>query len=180
MGNHTENIVEEYYRRQRYFTIAGVRQGVYESDIFAIRHNAQKGVEALHIEVQTSFRPVAYLSNKNARKRNDEVAAAEIKIWMQKKFFSQKKKELRERLWPSAKWQLVFVHSEVKDRRELLAIQDNGIQLLHFSTVISNLASAKPKSKAAKGEYFTTSSAGDVSEVLTFFASYVSTRVERD
>lgn len=43
-----------------YFTIRGVKIGVHEMDLLAIRFTAT-GLDCRHIEVQASVRPVSYL-----------------------------------------------------------------------------------------------------------------------
>jgi hypothetical protein len=64
-----EEIVEEWLNRNGYFTIRGIKVGVHEIDLLAL---AVRGsvIEARHIEVQASIRPVSYLCPlpKNAQK----------------------------------------------------------------------------------------------------------------
>lgn len=57
-----ETIVEEWLNRQGYFTMRGIRQGVDEIDILAVRPNVDSSVEGIHVEVQASVRPVSYLT----------------------------------------------------------------------------------------------------------------------
>lgn len=56
-----EELVEEWLRRQGYFTIRGIKLGVQEIDLLAMRPRAG-GFECRHIEVQASVRPVSYLT----------------------------------------------------------------------------------------------------------------------
>jgi len=56
-----EEIVEEWLNRQGYFTIRGVKLGVDEIDILAIKL-VGKDVECRHIEITASMRPVSYIS----------------------------------------------------------------------------------------------------------------------
>ena len=46
----SESVVEEWLNRAGYFTIRGMRYGVSEIDLLAVRYTLQ-GVEGRHIEV---------------------------------------------------------------------------------------------------------------------------------
>jgi hypothetical protein len=46
---------------QRLLTIRGVREGVAEIDLLAVKPLDGTAVEALHVKVQTSFRPIGYI-----------------------------------------------------------------------------------------------------------------------
>ena len=56
-----EEIVEEWLNRQGYFTIRGIKIGVHEIDLLALRITKQ-GEECRHFEVQASVNPVSYFS----------------------------------------------------------------------------------------------------------------------
>ena len=67
-----EQLVEEWLNRKNFFTMRGIKSGVDEIDLLAIRPT-QKGVECWHEEVQISYRPVGYIGgDTNARKRTDK------------------------------------------------------------------------------------------------------------
>ncbi len=161
MSLFSEQLVEEYYNRRRFLTIRGARQGVGEIDLLAIRHH-QIAVEGLHIEIQTSFRPVAYLSNSNARVRSDEQTQEDMKVWIQKKYLSTKKEMLRQSVWSGIKWRFVLVHARLKDERELVILKQAGIELLPFEDVICEITLP-----TKKGE-FTATAGGDASEILRY------------
>jgi hypothetical protein len=159
----SEQLVEEYYNRQRYLTIRGAKQGVGESDILAIRYS-EPSCEALHIEVQTSFRPVAYLSNGNAGagNRSNTQVEAEMATWFEKKFTSRNKVRLRESVWPKAEWNFVFVHGRMKDSRELDFLTKHHVELICFSKILRGVTE-----KVRRGG-FTASSGGDLAEILRY------------
>ena len=56
-----EEIVEEWLNRQGYFTIRGIKLGVHEIDLLAIRPGPTR-LECRHIEVQASVRPISYIT----------------------------------------------------------------------------------------------------------------------
>lgn len=57
-----EEIVEEWLNRKGYFTIRGIKIGVNELDILAIKPISGQKTECRHIEVQCSMRPVSNIS----------------------------------------------------------------------------------------------------------------------
>ncbi len=58
-----EEIVEEWLNRQGYFTIRGIKTGVQEIDLLAVKWENNFQVKRRHIEVQASMRPVSYISS---------------------------------------------------------------------------------------------------------------------
>ena len=57
-----EEIVEEWLNRQGYFTIRGIKMGVQEIDLLAVKWQIDGKAECRHVEVQASMRPVSYIS----------------------------------------------------------------------------------------------------------------------
>lgn len=135
-----------------------------ETDILAIRYQ-QPAVEGLHIEVQTSFRPVAFLSNGNAGagSRTDQQVQQEMQVWIHKKYLSATKAALRQSVWPAIMWKYVFVHAVLRDSRELESLRQAGIELLPFEDVLRDIT------LPTKKRGFTASAGGDVSEILRFY-----------
>lgn len=72
-----EEIVEEWLNRKGYFTIRGIKLGVHEIDLLAIKVTPG-GVERRHLEVQSSMRPVSYLTKvpKDVQKRTGRASAS--------------------------------------------------------------------------------------------------------
>lgn len=59
-----ETLAEEWLNRQGFLTVRGARDGVNEMDMLAVRLQPSQGTEpeAWHVEVQSSFRPMNYLT----------------------------------------------------------------------------------------------------------------------
>jgi hypothetical protein len=57
-----ESLVEEWLNREGFFTIRGVKHGVGEMDLLAVRPQPQDAVVGWHVEVQASFRPIGYIT----------------------------------------------------------------------------------------------------------------------
>ncbi len=145
-----EEIVEEWLNRQGYFTIRGIKMGVQEIDLLAVKWQADGRVECRHIEVQASMRPVSYISRvpkeeqKNGRaansaKRSDEELIQGVAEWVEKKFRRSDKKALMARLW-NGKWSSELVVNIVKSEEELKLIADRGIRIHRLSDILSSLA----------------------------------------
>lgn len=148
-----ENIVEEYLNQNRYFTIRGVKMGVNEIDLLAVRLSNQQKRDALHVEVQVSENPVKYISNltkklsnelgKNASSatvRTEEQLRECVEDWVKRKFNHPKKEKVRSYLYPSGKWKFQLVHGNVKDERELELIRACGVETVDVRLIIEELA----------------------------------------
>ncbi|MBY0427170.1 MAG: hypothetical protein K2Q22_16165 [Cytophagales bacterium] len=173
-----EQIVEEWLTRQGYFTIRGLKLGIDEIDLLAIKKLKSGEWENLHIEVQVSIRPVGYISkldqfrqidfnirgDKNATKRTDEQLETAVKDWVHKKYKVERKYNLRQNLVQSDNWKFMFVHGKVKDPKELDFIKSNNIEVISISEIIKDLQNPKNLD-------FTTRSATDIIELLGFVNS---------
>jgi hypothetical protein len=152
MARLAEEIVEEWLNRQGYFTIRGVKIGVHEMDLLAIRFTAT-GHDSRHIEVQASVRPVSYLTSVpkaiqketgraagSARLREEQELRQGVHEWIQKKYDHPAKKRVRERLAPGP-WSRELVVHRVKHEVELAMIADAGITVRHLSEILAELES---------------------------------------
>src|SRR6185436_9556491 len=103
-----ETLVDEWLNRQGYFTVRGLKDGVSEIDLLGIRPSSN-GLEACHVEVQTSFRPVGYISpiakeqvvgfaktRTSAKTRPDAMLERSVAAWIEKKFTAKSKVAARE------------------------------------------------------------------------------------
>lgn len=172
-----ETLVEEWLNRNGYFTIRGIKQGVDEIDMLAVRPSGTKSIDAMHVEVQASFRPVSYLSKLTKRltkelgkekgsawKMPHDVLQECVNEWVQAKFTDPAKIKRRDALWPSAYWELVLVHGIVKHSEELKLIQAAGIRLVALEQVINELCSPARPSYTATGS--------DLVDLIEFFATW--------
>ena len=127
-----ESLVEEWLNRDGYFTIRGLKHGVGEIDLLAVRLLPDGSVEGRHVEVQVSFRPVGYIGRRtadmmtefgggraSARTRTPEQVDICARQWVEDKFRDKEKGQLRERLWSGVGWSFHLVHAVVREPREL-------------------------------------------------------------
>jgi hypothetical protein len=101
-----EVVVEEWLNRQGYFTIRGVKLGVDEIDILAIRPLPNGNIERRHIEVSVSTNPISYFSPlpksarkakggaTSAKKRSPELLAEAVLEWVNRKYRKPNKMQL--------------------------------------------------------------------------------------
>ena len=171
-----EQLVDEWMNRHGFFTVRGAKEGVDEVDLLGVRPSSA-GLDAWHVEVQVSFRPIAYISklskedmesfgvkNKNsAKKRGQELLEKAVQGWVTGKFDTPKKRKLRNQRWPDLNWERILVHGEVKDKTELGFIEKQGVRLVNFKTVLLELKSTGNNMRGQTGT--------DILDILLFYES---------
>lgn len=161
-----EEIVAEWLNRQGYFTIRGIKLGVHEIDLLAIRPNSS-GFKCRHLEVQASIRPVSYLSRvpkeiqektgrsaTSAKRRTTKKELSRgVKEWVEKKYLLKKKDALRKRL-ASGQWSFELVVHNVKHPEELDLIRKEGIKVHFLSEIVRDLKAGGTLVTSAAGADF--------------------------
>lgn len=172
-----EALVEEWLNRQGYFTIRGIRTGVDEIDLLAVRLTEGKP-EAIHVEAQVSFNPVGYIcplpaslanelgiARTSAKERSREQMKLATERWITKKFTQARKREVRASLMPTATWKFMFVHGNVRSAIELELLHQGGIRLTAFSEILAALCDSEGERKF-KGQ-----AGSDIADMLEFYAA---------
>lgn len=147
-----EEIVEEWLNCQGYFTIRGIKLGVQEIDLLAMKVTDEQ-IECRHIEVQASIRPVSYLSSvprevqkktgrapMSAKKRSIDELKQGVQEWVEKKYLLKKKQKLRDALYPGV-WSFELVVHKVKHPEELDLIAEQNVKIYRLHDVIEELSS---------------------------------------
>lgn len=144
-----EQLVEEWLNRQNFFTMRGIKCGVDEIDLLAIRPVPGE-FECWHVEVQISYRPVGYIGgDTNARRRTPDELSAGVAQWVKKKFTGPRKIQRRNEILPDAQWRYFLVHAVLKDEAELPLMQASGIELISYRQVLHDLChDSKSKSSS--------------------------------
>ena len=160
-----EELVEEWLNRQGYFTIRGIKVGVDEIDLLALRFDVSGQPQCRHIEVQASIRPVSYVSKvpkkhleagqvpSSAKARSPELLETCVKEWVFKKYRNPKKIKIIQELFPQ-KWKSELVANNVKYEEELGLIEKEGIRVIRLGTIIKQLNEEKFRIKSASGADF--------------------------
>jgi hypothetical protein len=172
-----ETLVDEWLNRQGFFTVRGIKHGNDEIDLLGVRPRESQ-LEAWHVEVQASFRPIGYISPvtdeiakkfvatpKSAKKRPPEIVGECAEAWVESKFKKQRKKSAREQAWPGQNWEYVFVHAVVREPEELKAIAACGVRLVPLHEVLKDLEHA-----AATG--IRGGAGTDFSEIIEYFKKH--------
>jgi hypothetical protein len=169
-----ESLVEEWLNRDGFFTIRGVKHGVGEMDLLAVRPIENGKVAGRHVEVQISFRPIGFISKlpknsiynrRSVRARTEQELDACARQWVQEKFRDKRKQRLRDQLWPGVNWEFHFVHGVVKDPHELEIIASEGITLHPFHEILATLGKRNAQS-------FSGSAGGDLAEIVSYYRSF--------
>ena len=165
-----EELVEEWLRRQGFFTIRGAKLGVHEMDLLAVQMTAT-GIVCRHIEVQASINPQNYISHltkdiqtRDGKKASSRISRTEetllscVKAWVEKKFHSSKKRALLATLVPTsfslASWTQELVINKYKFQREIDLIGEQGVRICLLSEIISELQRSKMLLESAAGGDF--------------------------
>ncbi len=158
-----EEVVEEWLNRNGYLTIRGIKVGVDEIDILAIRPLSDGKHECRHIEVQLSINPISYITKvpttipketgigpHNARKRDVAQLTQGVHEWVEAKFNHPGKVELRNSLCPGC-WTKELVVGIVKHEEELDLLRQVGITIHRLKDVLSEMVEKRTIVKAAAG-----------------------------
>jgi hypothetical protein len=161
-----EEVVEEWLRQQRYFTIRGIRRGNGEIDILAVQLRDGKLPHLRHVEVHAAMDPISHVTpwtdslrdelklkgKANARKRTAEQQTACIKAWIANKFENEKKRALRELVCPGGEWEREFVVNKVKWDGELKEI-GTYVKVTRLKDVLADLKSWAENRKKGNGGF---------------------------
>lgn len=139
-----EEVVEEWLNRKGCFTIRGIKLGVYEIDILAIKPLPNGEHECRHVEITLSVNPISYISKvpkaiqkergigaNNAKRRVEAELRQGVAEWIGKKFDLPGMEDLRQRLCPG-KWKKELVLNKVKHAEEIALFQEAGIEVFFF------------------------------------------------
>ena len=159
-----EEIVEEWLRRHGYFTMRGIRLGVHEIDLLAVRWNRDQAVECRHLEVQVSMRPVSFISKipkrlqnqgrgVNSAKRTEEELIEGVREWVEKKYHLPVKTALMSTLAPGP-WTSELVINNVKSEKEVEMIGAAGVKILRLKAIVKELLSGDlPIARTIGGDF---------------------------
>lgn len=162
MARIAEELVEEWLNRQGFFTIRGLKLGVQEMDVLAIRPTAN-GMICRHLEVQASLNPVSYItgltkelqqqtgrSPYSAKQRTTEELHASVHAWVIKKFRDRRKLKAKQTLC-RATWTEELVVQAVKFPEELEAIKAEEITVHLLKDIVRELLTPKDGQFPAAG-----------------------------
>lgn len=144
-----EEIVEEWLNRHGWFTIRGIKVGVDEIDILAIKPSGNS-LGCRHIEVQASIYPISYVTPVPKESRKKGVGAYSPKLrsrefletcvseWVEKKFRSPVKEKTRRSL-VDMQWSFELVVMNIRFEEELDAIRNAGVTVTFLRDIREEL-----------------------------------------
>jgi hypothetical protein len=145
-----EVVVEEWLNRKGFFTIRGIKLGVQEIDILAVKLNQNGTHDCRHIEVQISTNPISYISNvpKNAQTASTKANSAKkrtmselrqgVSEWIEKKFDHPDKRALKNKLCAES-WTRELVVHKVRHQEELEILSEAGVNVIRLEAVLGEL-----------------------------------------
>ncbi|MBU0676496.1 MAG: hypothetical protein KJ626_00130 [Verrucomicrobia bacterium] len=159
-----EEIVEEWLNRQGWFTIRGIKLGVHEIDLLAIKPD-DNGLNARHVEVQASINPSAYFgklpkevcqntgqSPNSRKKRSKALMRRCLKDWVDKKFEHPRKKKLMKSISDTT-WTRELVLHKVFDETEVEILEKLKIRIHRFDKIVEQLSDGRFDIKGASGTH---------------------------
>lgn len=160
-----EELVEEWLNRAGFFTIRGVKIGVHEMDLLAIRPTLT-GLECRHIEVQASVNPVSYLfrltkadqkatargATSSGKRSEDEISRGADE-WVHKKFGLPQKVKLLASLAPGP-WSREVVLHRLRHPEEIQQLKARGITVHQLADLVTELSRPGLKVARASGGDF--------------------------
>lgn len=168
-----ESLVDEWLNRKGFFTVRGLKHGVGEIDLLGVRPGGST-LEAWHVEVQASFRPIGYITPLPATSlagfaktktsmKTRQLAQLEpsVAAWVEKKFLSAAKRAARDQAWRGLNWKYVLVHAVVREQSELDLIASHGVELIALHRVLEDLGQGGSGIKGGAGT--------DLSELIQYF-----------
>ena len=158
-----EEVVEEWLNQQGFFTIRGIKLGVHEMDILAVK---LAGAEAdlRHYEVHASINAVSYISSvpkdiqkrtgrrpSSSKLRTSEEIAVGVGEWIEKKFLHPRKDKLRQQLFPG-RWSYFFVVNEFKHPEEIEEFERSQVTILRLRDILDSLKDSSRRTYSASGK----------------------------
>lgn len=156
-----EELVEEWLNRKGYFTIRGIKTGVHEMDLLAVRSTGG-GLECRHLEVQVSINAVSYFTDlsrehrtagrraSSQKERTPEELQLGVREWIARKFEHKDKLKVMRQLAPGP-WSRELVVHKVLHEEELELLMDTGIKIWRLSEVLADLSRDSTLFKHASG-----------------------------
>jgi hypothetical protein len=169
-----EAIVEEWLNRDGYFTIRGIKLGVHEIDLLAIKLENGRAKELRHIECQISYNAVSWITPATAemqktglkpqstKPRSLEMIVQCVNAWINKKYASDKKNNLRQMLCPG-EWSREVVLGDIKFQEEVDELIKQGIKVIEFKNVL--------KSLIVRNEMIPRAAGGDIFELMKWLTN---------
>jgi hypothetical protein len=178
MSLFAESLVEEWLNRKGFFTIRGIKKGVEEMDLLAVRPQNNGVPIGWHVEVQIGFRPVGFIGKRSkemiahlggsptsAKERSQSEIEVCAREWVCNKFLDPAKAKLRKEIWPDAEWSFHLVHGTVRESQELELFKTENVTCHPFHEILKSLSIRSNHS-------YSCASGGDFAEIVNYYQSF--------
>lgn len=159
-----EQLVEEWLNRAGFFTVRGVKVGLSEIDLLAIKP-IDGALKCKHVEVQISFSPIGYIGGSSSAKRRTPSETQDgVKEWVDRKFQKKEVVRRRDEFVQGAKWEKVLVHEKVRHPEELTLLSECGVTLKPYIEILDELMLQRKSTSS--------SSASGIADILKYMSGY--------
>jgi hypothetical protein len=161
MSDLIADVVGEWLCLKGYFIIRGLKVGLNEIDVLAIKPRDGRIAEAAHYEISISTTPIGYLGKRNARRQSETEVRKSVARFVAKKYTNANTVKLIERL-VGKRYDRYFVTGNRKHEMEVVALKEHGVKVIPVTQVLAELRDLRRRRKARKGnvpEFLETSSA---------------------
>ncbi len=145
--NFGEQFVASAFQSLGYFVIQGLKVGVREADLLAIKIVNSK-FKYYHIEVQISRNPVGVLraQSRFGKTSNNPMKAAEE--YIDKKFFQKDVVKTIKNCFGTSKYERIFIHGLLREPEQLKVFNDRDIKCLDFKSLAQEANKSSHKTDA--------------------------------
>ena len=140
----SEDLVSLAYQSLGYFVMEGIKVGVREIDLLAIRLGESGEVDhRVHVEVSISTRPIGVLRPEARLGKSASKPVESAKAWVKKKFEEESVVDAIRTTFRSKPYQRVFVYGRLKDTSQLDVLKNEGIECRQIGELIHTALSSK-------------------------------------
>lgn len=162
MADLFEDIITGWLASQGYFAVQGLKSGRKELDILAVKVRNGKIENRIHVEVQCSSDPMAYL-DRDPGKKNQQQIDESVKDYINKKYDDLPVKEKAE-FFLGKKYERMFIYGRLKDEHmQLKSFKANGVEVKSMGKILKELLEIK---KNKDNTSFITSESNRFQQVL--------------
>ena len=140
-----QSLVRSAYQSLGYFVIEGIKIGVREIDLLAVKLDKNAEImERLHIEVQISTHPIGVLRGKQSIKGSVDKPLELAEEYIQKKYHHKAIIKQIQKYFRAKEYRKVLVYGKLKDMGQLKVFQRHNIETVNISDLIKNALKADP------------------------------------
>ena len=150
MSDLIADVVGEWLCLKGYFIIRGLKVGLNEIDVLAIKPRDGRIAEAAHYEISISTTPISYLGARSAKRQSEAEIRKSVARFVAKKYTNVNTVKLIERL-VGKQYGRFFVTGNRKHEMEIVALKEHEVKVIPVTQVLAELRDLRRRRKARKG-----------------------------